>query len=281
MLVFLLLALLPCAVSIGISVPPVLIGDKKKYSSPRNLENCVSYLTSKDDIITVTIKSGDKLTSQLLNLNVFDSQKNALRSLEDLSGDQMVMFTNLGYQDTSPDHSWKRLLDFHDKKTDEFYDQLPLVPEKTYVHICFDNVYSDKSWSFQKQPRELSMTIDIRSLASLRNTNYKEYAKHFTKISDTENNDEDAAVDRDFSEENFESAIKKLEHLLNEVSEELKDSQIVAQNLKRSERRLRDLNEKIFENYIKTATLLLFTIASLGLIQLSYYKFYFKRRKLI
>lgn len=273
-----LLAYLPAVLAIGLSIPPVLIGDKKRYSSPLNLANCVSYLTSKDDIITVTIKAGDKLNSQLLNLNVFDSQKNTLRFLEDLEHNQMVMFTNLDYQLSGQDHHWKRLLDFHrEKKPQEGIDLLPSVPDKTYVHICFDNIYLDKSWSFQKQPRELIINVDIKSLTALKKTNYKKYAKYFSHFLESD----DIETDFDFSEENFESAVKKIENLLNEVSEELDASLKIVQNLKVHERRLRDLNEEIFENYIKTSTLLLFTIGSLGLIQLFYYKFYFKRRKLI
>lgn len=276
-----ILASLRAALAIGLSIPPVLVGDKRRYSSPRNLANCLSYLTSKDDILMVTIKAGDKLTSQKLNLNVFDSQKNTLRFLEDLEHDQVVMFTNLDYELTPKDKHWKRLLGVHEKKVEEGIDLLPFVPEKTYVHICFDNVYTDKSWSFQKQHHDLIMTVDIRSLSSLKKTNYKKYAKYFSQFSETAKMNDDRDFQFDFSEESFESAVKKLENLLHEVSEELQASHEVVQNLKRNERRLRDLNEEIFENYIKTSTLLLFTIGSLGLIQLFYYKFYFKRQKLI
>ena len=91
------------------------MGDQKRCSSPRNLANCVSYITSKDDIITVNIKAGETIASQELNLNVFDSKKNILRSLTDLAHDQVVMFTNLNYQTSSKEKKWKRLLDFHYK----------------------------------------------------------------------------------------------------------------------------------------------------------------------
>lgn len=281
-LIFILLVWLPSVAAIGLSIPPVLVGDKKRYSSPLNLLNCVSYLTSKDDIVTVTIKTGGRLTSQVLNLNVFDSQKNTLRSLEDLSGDQIIMFTNLDYEMSAPDKKKRRLLEFHGKNSKEDEETMyPPIPEMTYVHICYDNIYSDKSWSFQKQTRDLTMTVDIRSLASLKKTNYKMYAKYFGQHTETAKMRDDLDFEFDFSEESFESVVKKLEHLLNEVNDQLKDSHKVVENLKHNERRLRDLNEEIFENYIKTTTLLLFTIGSLGIIQIIYFKFYFKRRKLI
>lgn len=268
--------------AIGLSILPVLVGDKKRYSSPLHLLNCVSYLTSKDDIITVTIKTGDRLTSQVLNLNVFDSQKNTLRSLEDLSGDQMIMFTNLDYEMSASDKKKRRLLEFHGKNPKEEEENIyPPIPEMTYVHICYDNIYSDKSWSFQKQTRDLTMTVDIRSLASLKKTNYKMYAKYFGQHTETAKMRDDLDFEFDFTEESFESVVKKLEHLLNEVNDQLKDSHKIVENLKYSERRLRDLNEEIFENYIKSTTFLLFTIGTLGIIQIIYFKFYFKRRKLI
>lgn len=279
--IFLLFAWLPSVVAIGLSIPPVLTGDKKRYSTPHNLANCISYLTSKDDIITVKIKAGEKQTSQVLNLNVFDSQKNVLRTLEDLEQDQVVMFTNLDYQATPEEKKRKRFLEVQDKTEQDDIDLLPLVPEKTYVHICFDNIYSDRSWSFQKQPRDLSLTVDIRSLASLKKTNYKIYAKYFTQNSESAKMRDDLDFEFDFTQESFESAVKKLQVELNEVSEELKQSLEVVQNLKFHERRLRDMNEEIFENYMRTSVLLLCTIAGLGMIQLFYYKFYFKRRKLI
>ncbi|RKP31820.1 hypothetical protein METBISCDRAFT_26297 [Metschnikowia bicuspidata] len=85
------------------------------------------------------------------------------------------------------------------------------------------------------------MSVDIRSLSSLKKTNYKKYSKYFNQVSQTTLTGKGPETEPDFFKESFESAVKQLENLLQEASDELEES-----------------NKEIL-----------------------YYKFYFKRLKLI
>lgn len=267
---------------IGMTIPPVLTGDKKKYSSLDNLLNCISYRTSKDDIIMVTVNSGDRIASQQLNLHVIDSENNVLRSMEDMADEQTIMFTNLNNPNQLED-PYKNLLGLSKRKKtrDEYKDLMNPHSGKSYVYICFDNIYFDKSWSFQKRSRDLSMSVHIRNMTTLKETNYNNYAKYFNLLKADPKADENNEFKLDFSEDDFEKAADQLQTLLNEISEELQSSYTTLQTLLEHEFKLRDVNEAIYEGYTRTAIMMITAICLFGAVQLIYYKCYFRSRKLI
>lgn len=257
----------------------MVTGDQKKYSSLNNLMNCISYRTFKDDIILVTVNSGDRIASQQLNLKVFDSENNVLRFMEDMVEEQTFMFTNL--------NNPKQILNIKDvnpKKARDNYDDLMNVHSgKSYIYVCFDNIYFDKSWSFQKHSRDVQLQVAIRNMTSLLQTNYNKYAKHFNQMKDPAdtNVDENNEFKLDFSELDFEKVMDLLQTQLNEVSEELKSTEGIINLLMDNESKLRDVNESIYEDYTRTSIALISCICIFGLCQIIYYKCYFTRRKLI
>lgn len=270
--------------AIGLSVPPIPIDDHKSYSSVRNLANCVGYSTSKDDIVIVVVKSGQKQRSQRLDVHVFDSESNNLRSLHDTSGEQMFMFTNLNnpvqFDDTSSRSSNHR----RGTSQPNSYNQLMSSFEgKSYLYICFDNIYTDKSWSFQKQNRDVTFHVSIRNITTLKETNYNKLAKHFNKIPNADNVDVNAQNEykAEFKESDFESSMNSLQSELNHVLSELDAAQNNIKTLVDHQKLLRDANETIFESYTKSWLLLIFCICAFSAFQLIYYKCYFAKRKLI
>ncbi|KAG7665990.1 uncharacterized protein J8A68_000420 [[Candida] subhashii] len=81
---------------IGLTIPPIKDGHKKQLSSINNLENCVSYQTNVQDIILISIKSNEKITSQLLNLNIFDNLGNQLRKQKNIGSREIdLIITNV------------------------------------------------------------------------------------------------------------------------------------------------------------------------------------------
>lgn len=259
------------------TIPPVVTGDRKKYSSLNNLMNCIGYWTFKDDIILVTVKSGDRIASQQLNLNVFDSDNNKLRSIEDLADDKTFMFTNLNNPVQLSEHSTPK------RDKNEYEEFTDTRSGKSYIYICFDNIYFDKSWSFQKRSRDLMLQVSIRNMTLLQQTNYNKFAKYFNQVKDPKDSDVNAnnEFQLDFSEQDFEKAMDQLQVLLNEVSEELRSTEGVVKLLMDNEFKLRDLNEEIFEEYTRTSLILFACICISGLCQIIYYKCYFTKRKLI
>lgn len=261
------------------TIPPVVTGDSKKYSSLNNLMNCISYQTFKDDIILVTVNSGDRIASQQLNLNVFDSENSVLRSMADLADEQNFMFTNLNnpiqFDDRKPGNK--------KKPRDDYNDLMNLHSGKSYIYICFDNIYFDKSWSFQKHSRDLLLQVSIRNMTSLKETNYNKLAKYFNQLKDPSDPDinENNEFQLNFNEEDFEKAMDQLQNQLNEVSEELRSTEAIFKLLMDNESKLRDVNEAIYEDYTRTAIVLIACIGVFGLFQIIYYKCYFTRRKLI
>lgn len=264
--------------AIGMTIPPVVTGDHKKYSSLSNLMNCISYRTFKDDIILLTVNSGDRIVSQQLNLNIFDSENNMLRSVEDLADEKTVMFTNLNNPIQLEDRKNAPM-----RARDNYHDLMNVHSGKSYVYVCFDNIYFDKSWSFQKHSRDLLLHVSIRNLTSLKETNYNNFAKYFSQLKDPREVDinEDNEFQLDFNEQDFEKAVVQLQTLLNEVSEELKSTEGIIKILMDNESKLRDVNEAIFEDYTLTSIVLIACICIFGLCQIIYYKCYFTRKKLI
>lgn len=261
------------------TIPPVVTGDRKKLSSLNNLMNCISYRTFKDDIILVTVNSGDRIASQQLNLNVFDSENSVLRSMTDLADEQNFMFTNLN----NPIQFDNRKPTNQKKARDDYNDLMNLHSGKSYIYICFDNIYFDKSWSFQKQSRDLLLTVSIRNMTSLKETNYNKLAKYFNQLKDPNDLDinENNEFQLNFNEEDFEKAMGSLQNQLNEVSEELKSTEAIFKILMDNESKLRDVNEAIYEEYTFTSIILIACISIFGICQIVYYKCYFTKRKLI
>lgn len=265
--------------AIGMTIPPVVTGDQKKYSSLNNLMNCISYRTFKDDVILVTVDSGDRIGSQQLNLKVFDSENNILKSMEDMADEQTFMFTNLNNPTLL-----ENIKNSNPKKPRDNYNDLMSVHSgKSYIYVCFDNIYFDKSWSFQKHSRDVMLHVSIRNITSLLQTNYNHYAKYFNQLNDPVDAkiDENNEFKLDFSEVDFDKAMDLLQTKLNEVSEELKSTEGIIKLLMDNESKLRDVNEAIYEDYTRTSIVLIACICIFGLCQIIYYKCYFTRRKLL
>ncbi|KAK6203625.1 uncharacterized protein RJT21DRAFT_113516 [Scheffersomyces amazonensis] len=231
-----LLLLLPNTVlGLGFTIPPIKEGDVSKYSSKQYLFNCVSYPTIKDDILLVRIKSGDKLASQKLNLNIFDDDNNRLRSQLDISNDISLMFTNLNNpikisQDLSGDNqdhlsfqdsanqvieqikrSSNRLFGHEDEehvsneKRDENFNKdfdrakadelINNSQGKSLIYICFDNLYADKSWSFVAKPRDVELFVDIKNMTTIKQTNYNNFVQYFRRFKEQESKREQGSDD--------------------------------------------------------------------------------------
>lgn len=281
---FLACVFLPVCHAIGWSVPPIQIGDRKSYSSVRNLANCVGYSTSKDDIVVVVVKSGQKQQSQRLDLHVIDSESNVLRSLHDTSGEQMFMFTNLNNPVQLDDANSLPTNLKRGASQPASYDQLMSSYEgKSYLYICFDNIYTDKSWSFRKQHRDVSFQISIRNITTLKETNYNKLAKHFNKILNVDEVGADANNEytAEFKESDFVNAMNSLHAEMTHVLSELDAAQNNIHALVDHQKLLRDANESIFESYTKAWCLLIFCMCAFSACQLFYYKCYFAKRKII
>lgn len=290
------------AYGLGLIVPPHLVGDNKKYSSINNLLNCVSYPTVKDDIIILTVNSGEKLPSQVLNMNIFDSENNKIRYKGDISDEMNLIFTNLNnplqinhnYAHSPDKRNILNKLHLGRNKEQERVDELMNSDSgKSLIYICFDNLYLDKSWSFQPQDREVEIFVDIKNMTSIKQTNYNIYAQYFKKFKynsdkgvDAKNSEKksqnegtDKSLKKDFTQNDFENNIKLLESELSDVVENLKNSELILKNLMEQESKLRDANEKIFSEYTKVSIIMIVIISIFGLAQLVYFRCYLKKRK--
>lgn len=285
---------------LGLIVPPQSVGDKKKYSSLNNLLNCVSYPTVKDDIIIVTINSGEKSPSQILNLNIFDSENNQIRYKRDISDELNLIFTNLNnprHIDQSYEHGPDKrniLNKLHlgrNKEQERVNELMHSDTGKSLIYICFDNLYLDKSWSFHPLDKEVEMFVDIKNMTTIKQTNYNIYAQYFKKFKyndksndETKNNEvkiDNKNTKKEFTQVDFENNIKLLESELSDTVEGLKNSELILKNLMEQEYKLRDTNERIYSEYTKISIIILVFICIMGLIQLIYFRFYLKKRKLL
>ena len=287
---------------LGLIVTPHLVGDNKKYSSINNLLNCVSYPTVKDDIIILTVDSGEKLPSQVLNMNIFDSENNKIRYKGDISEEMNLIFTNLNnplqinrnYADSPDKRNILNKIHLGRNKEQERVDELMNSDTgKSLIYICFDNLYLDKSWSFQPQDRDVEIFVDIKNMTTIKQTNYNLYAQYFKKFKynsdkgvDAKNNDKksknegtDKTLKKDFTQNDFENNIKLLESELSDVVENLKNSELILKNLMEQESKLRDANERIFSEYTKVSIIMIVAISIFGMAQLVYFRCYLKKRK--
>lgn len=284
-----------CVQCLGLNIPPVSSGDPSSISNLENLKNCVNYATLKDDFIMVKINSGDTIPSQHLNLRIFDSENNLIRSQSDLKDELELIFTSF----QSPkqiDHEGNAV-----NRGEQILNRLPLVGKKkdsstkngaleqqnigeSWIHICFDNIFVDRSWSFTPQDREVELHVDIKNINSIKETNYKVYAMHFQKFKQEKSelkNDKHMLVEEDLSKVEFEKYVKILEGELDDLVEKLSETHILLLDLVDQEVKLRDTNEAIFESYTYNSIVLLSTIGIFGVAQLIYFRFFLKRRKVI
>lgn len=287
---------------LGLIVTPHLVGDNKKYSSINNLLNCVSYPTVKDDIIILTVDSGEKLPSQVLNMNIFDSENNKIRYKGDISDEMNLIFTNLNnplqinrnYADSPDKRNILNKIHLGRNKEQERVDELMNSDTgKSLIYICFDNLYLDKSWSFQPQDRDVEIFVDIKNMTTIKQTNYNLYAQYFKKFKynsdqgvDAKNNEKkskkegtDKTLKKDFTQNDFENNIKLLESELSDIVENLKNSELILTNLMEQESKLRDANERIFSEYTKVSIIMIVIISIFGMAQLVYFRCYLKKRK--
>ncbi|CAG90794.2 DEHA2G17226p [Debaryomyces hansenii CBS767] len=287
---------------LGLIVTPHSVGDNKKYSSINNLLNCVSYPTVKDDIIILTVDSGEKLPSQVLNMNIFDSENNKIRYKGDISEEMNLIFTNLNnpsqinrnYADSPDKRNILNKIHLGRNKEQERVDELMNSDTgKSLIYICFDNLYSDKSWSFQPQDRDVEIFVDIKNMTTIKQTNYNLYAQYFKKFKynsdqgvDAKNNEKkskkegtDKTLKKDFTQNDFENNIKLLESELSDIVENLKNSELILTNLMEQESKLRDANERIFSEYTKVSIIMIVAISIFGMAQLVYFRCYLKKRK--
>lgn len=285
--------------SIGLTVPPASGGDKKKHSSLKNLLNCISYQTVKDDIILLRVDSGDKITSQTLNLHIFDSENNLIRLKRDISHELQLIFTNRNsptqIEDNrkrstllerlhiaDPEEGMSKRLNLFDalhlgyskklsqSETDLANEFLNAHSGKSHIHVCFDNIFLDKLWSFEPRARDVTLEVDIKNMTTIKKTNYHSLAKYFL-----------AQQLVDFNENMFDKLISALEGSLNDVTEGLKNAEIVLETLMEQEFKLRDINEQIYSNYSHISIVMLCLIAAFGMLQMVYFRFYFKKKKLV
>lgn len=292
--------------SLGLIIPPILSGDNNKYSDINNLLNCISYPTVKDDIIVLTIDSGDKLPSQVLNLNIFDSENNKIRFKGDISQDMTIIFTNLnnpslinGINDVQDMRSniLNRFLPLAraDRKQERVNELMSSDSGKSLIYICFDNIYKDKSWSFHPQDRDVGIEVNIKNMTAMQQPDYSIYSLYFNKLNSDEENkkirgkgSEDVndnkysqIPNRLFTKDDFDTNIKLLESKLNDVIENLKNSELILENLMQQEYKLRDVNEAIYSGYTKISCIMLVLIGIAGIVQMVYFRCYLKKRKVL
>lgn len=288
--------------SIGMSIPPISQDDKDHYSGLNYLDNCLSYHTNNNDLIMVTVLLGERLPSQSLNLKVFDSEDNLLRYSNNIMGEINLILKNLNNPDYylsegsrdvgEPEASLKPTPSKIPNKRDQLLDKLPgFHPSrsndaklnellnndkgKNLIYVCFDNIYSDKSWSFQPQIKDIDLHVNLRDVSTLKETNYNLYSKYFNKFRSSIQSDTPSLL---MEEKDFDEQIEVIENEIHNVVQNLKNSELILQNLLDQEWKLRDVNEKIFAGYTRISIILLVTILVMGLFQIAYFGFYFKRR---
>ncbi|EGV62980.1 hypothetical protein CANTEDRAFT_93757 [Yamadazyma tenuis ATCC 10573] len=281
-LLLILLALFHYVHSIGMVIEPCLEGDPAQQSSLINLRNCLAYHTNNNDLIMVKIVSGPQIQSQTLNLKIFDSENNLLRVSNNLVGEITIIMKNLNndpiYDEGNSKRSRANIIDrLAFLKSDEHKAQQLLNNNKgkNLIYVCFDNLYSDKSWSFHPENREIELTVDLRDVSKMQGTDYNLYSKYFHKFQSTENSDHRM---KDMSQVEFDDEIAVIENELNDVVENLKNSAIILKNIQLQESRLRDINEQIFAGYTFMTVLVLVAIVGFGIFQTVYVHRYLTKK---
>lgn len=277
-LIIWILQIIPITYGLGVFVKPALKGDKSKHSSLNYMINCVSYETVKDDIIIVRIKSGDRIGSQILNLHIFDSDNNMIRTSNDIANDLDLIFTNLNNPNQIKEngdvlHQIKRSSFFkkmHGHSKEELFIE---KGGKSVINICFDNLYSDKSWSFKPREREVEVFVDIKDMTKIKETNYQTYAKYFNAKKYDRNSDRSS-----FTEADFDVSISELKNDLQTVIDSLDKSQLTLDSLLDYEVQLRDANEEIFHTYSLNTIVIFVIIGIFGAIQIFFTRRFLKKK---
>ncbi|ODV78135.1 uncharacterized protein CANTADRAFT_27056 [Suhomyces tanzawaensis NRRL Y-17324] len=290
--------LLPWVASLGITVPPVKVGDKKNYSSKNNLKNCISYPTVGEDVIMLRINAGNRIASQSLNLFVFDDEDNTFRRQDDLDFEVSFIFANLNSRNPSPGGHDPSMLELF-KRSGLFHlghKAAPAVLEherekanellnsnngKSLIYVCFDNIYMDKSWSFKPQSRDVELDVTIKTLNTLKDTNYNSFAHYFSSLKASEDKSDDPSAEPQFTEEDFDSKMDFLKSELNNVIKNLENSELTLKALVDQESHHRDANEAIFSRYTRVSITVLVCIAAIGILQLIYFRCYLQKRKIL
>lgn len=259
----------------------------------------------------VRIKSGDRLPSQRLNLNIFDLDNNKIRFKKDISHEMNLIFTNLN----NPTGVNSELESLQMKRSNIFNRLSGLMSHeegggaassnsegsdskdaqahlnsnqgKSLIYICFDNVYTDRSWSFRPQPKDVELYTEVKNMNTIKDTNYNNYAHYFNKFKDSSSKSEELEeknkqmANQEFTQTDFENEIEALQTELNEVIEKLKLSENILKELMEQEYKLRDANEAIYSGYSTISIIMLVCTFVAGLLQMAYQTYYLKKQKII
>lgn len=262
------------------TIEPVLEGDLTHYSTLNNLKNCLAYHTNNNDLVMVKTVVDEPLASQVLDLKIFDSEDNLLRYSHDITGESTVIFKNLNNEPIYDGNNIKRSniidkLPFGKSDEEKMKQLMDKTTGKNLVYVCFDNIYSDKSWSFVPGNREVELYVDLRDVSKMTTTDYNIYSKYFHRFQSNENLDHKL---KSMDEENFEKEISVIENELNDVVENLKNLAIILNNIVDQESKLRDVNEQIFAGYSIMTSVILIVIFVGGIFQIVYITKYLTRR---
>ncbi|KAI5955265.1 hypothetical protein KGF54_001826 [Candida jiufengensis] len=277
---FILLFLIPSITSaIGLTISPIknIKSNQKKLSSLKNLQNCLSYEVESNDILFLSINPIENLPSQEINLKIMDSQGNILRNQPNLSKFNKVLEFIINSNNNEVTSESDNELDIRSNTKIENQPKL-----RNFIHVCFDNLYNDLSWSFQPQDFEIEMDINIKNDIKL--TNYKIYKNFFSNIN-TNTEEGSSSQEQDYNkiqinEEIFDSKMNSISLELNSMVDKLIESDLILQDLLNQEFKLRDVNEEIFSGYNFISVFLCLTIFICGLVQLVFFKCYLKRKNI-
>lgn len=270
------LLLLACCHAIGMQISPISSDDTKLQSSTKKLHNCLGYLTLKDDLVLVKVNAGERLQLQQLNLRVFDADGNVLRGADSIAGQLSFIFTNLN----NPVQI-EQLLFLDRFKPRKQSPPLDLAsPGSTFVYICFDNLFYDKLWSFNKQPHNVDLQVQLRNASTLGEIDYRDFAKYFSRLKPQKQLDHEKE-EPEFTRQHFEIATNQLGFQLQEISESLRSLAEILNILKQNQALLRGVNELIFTTHTLTSISIIGAICAFGAAQIVYFMCFCKSKRLI
>lgn len=254
---------------LGLEIPPVKQGDRSHYLSIKNLANCVGYELEPDEIVVLLVRLGEGLASQDLAIKVFDDKDNLLQYQRLLEGDKTFIFSQV--QGAWTQQALSLAIQLKRGKllgTNTDDDDQPLL----MMYVCFDNIYTDKLWSFTPQPHEVEILVDIKTRETIQKTNYNSYAQYFDAL----RRSQDAV-----SEQAFEDQINIVQAELVSVINTLDNLGKILEDLINNERELRNTNEQILEDYTDRHIVLYSVIGFVGVAQMLYLYRYFKKTNIV
>ncbi|KAI5965605.1 uncharacterized protein KGF55_000967 [Candida pseudojiufengensis] len=291
-IIFILIFLLPTLTSaIGLNISPIknTNSNQKKLSSLKNLQNCLSYETGQNDIIFLTINPIENLISQELNLKIIDSRGNILRNQHNLSkfNKMLELIINPNNNEVTSTIASEENNGEIDIRSNADTTQ----KERNFIHICFDNLYNDLSWSFQ--PKKYEIEIDINIKNDIKLTNYKIFKNYFSNFDNNHINQEENQQQQQpqegsnsefykiqLNEELFDSKMSEISIELNNIQNKLIENDAILQDLLNQEFKLRDVNEEIFGSYNFISIFLCCFIFGCGILQLIIFKFTLKKKNI-